>query len=352
MMRRLRVSETNEGPGYAEVEVATLDAAIQALWPEGAVETKYHRDWGRFVFRGHDDASWHLEPRSVMAAGTCCPMTDFQRRERQALEMFLLHSQKLRGAESNPSSGNVWEDLAEARHFGLSVRLLDWSFSPYTALHFATADRRHADTDGCVWMVDLMCAAQANVFRNYGLARTGAGLDVSERRIDQPHSEVPPEHSCFTSVGCPVWSWEMLVRSHALGLDNIDKGGRGGAWEMRTGRMTYNFAFFRSRHQIERNLNQYSCFSVRGYPANRDKFEPLEKLLRGAIQRAHDERMGPAFNGRHLLKKVVIPPKAKECIRAELDRRGFNEFLFFPDRGGLASWINRSTSTPCAHEGG
>ncbi|HSC73674.1 MAG TPA: FRG domain-containing protein [Gaiellaceae bacterium] len=107
-------------------------------------ELGLHRS--NFAFRGRTRADDDLSTSLVRLGG-----------DPSAIERPLLRQFRKYAARDAVPEDSTWNWLALAQHHGLPTRLLDWTFSPYVALHLATA-RREQDQDDAVWMIDYVRA--------------------------------------------------------------------------------------------------------------------------------------------------------------------------------------------------
>jgi hypothetical protein len=125
-------------------------------WEE--LNRELFRDWwneglGRFrgpwVYRGMLDASWSLETSLQRLSGA-------NAQSHAVLEQATLRNfRKYAHTESNAGESE-WHWLCVAQHYGLPTRLLDWTYSPPIAAHFATEDVSQLHVDGVIWRVNFI----------------------------------------------------------------------------------------------------------------------------------------------------------------------------------------------------
>ncbi|MDF1502894.1 FRG domain-containing protein [Roseisolibacter sp. H3M3-2] len=158
------------------IEVGSLGELIDRLTPaEPDPRTGRRRDTG--VYRGAGNASWPLYT-SLDRLGGIAPAHGKRALEEHILRNFVRYSRP-----HFPHARNDWELLVAAQHHGLPTRLLDWSYSPLVAAHFATMGVR-AGTDGggtdrAIWRLDWQ-----RVHRHFGFPEIALLTDDLDRLRD------------------------------------------------------------------------------------------------------------------------------------------------------------------------
>ena len=100
-----------------------------------------------FVFRGLSNKNYRLETTLIRLGGNIVK-----------LEPHLLRNFRKYAHQNNVERNSIWHWLSVAKHHGLPTRLLDWTYSPFVAMHFATADISKFDKDGAIWAVNYLNA--------------------------------------------------------------------------------------------------------------------------------------------------------------------------------------------------
>jgi hypothetical protein len=259
-----RQSRTSAAPSWTEV--------IEALY-EGAWNTDIQRFRSPYAFRGLPSVDHTLSSSLVRLASG--------RADVRRLELALLRNFRKYAHSEAIGTDSIWDWLALGQHRGLPTRLLDWTYSPLVALHFATDDPAMFDRDGIVWAVDFV---EAN------------------KRLPRRLKRILEEECSDTFTVDMLAAFTMLREFDALSREP--------------------FVVFLEPPAIDRRiLNQFALFSLMSSPT-----AVLDDWLL-----SHPE----------LCRRVVVPASLKWEIRDKLDQANVNERVLFPGLDGLSRWLAR-----------
>ena len=226
------------------------------------------------AFRGLNDSRHDLDTTLIRLGGNFCDL------ERHLLRNFQKYSHR-----DVVEHDSEWHWLSVAQHHGLPTRLLDWTFSPFVAMQFATASTEKMDCDGAIWAV------------NFDLTHRYLPLLLGQK---------------LEEVGAHVFTVEMLADT-VKSLDDLDQLSE-----------TDFVVFFEPPSMDDRIINQFALFSV---------MSNAEAVLSDWLVEMPD-----------LYRKIVIPKELKWEIRDKLDQANITERVLFPGLDGLSSWLQRHYS--------
>lgn len=201
------------------------------------------------------------------------------------MESHLLRNFKKYAKTLLKDGGNIWELLSVAQHYGLPTRLLDWSFSPYVGLHFATSDTSKFQKDGAVWCLNI--------------------VEVQKLLPKEYRKALKKEKSYVFTV-------DMLNEIKvAKGLREFDQS-----------KEKDDFLICLEPPSLDdRIINQYAMFS---------EMSNSDRNLRDLLNTYEN-----------MYEKIIIPKALKLEIRDKLDQANINERMIYPGLQGISAWLKR-----------
>jgi hypothetical protein len=243
-----------------------FDDAVDAANEQGPRADRAHSS---LVFRGLARSTY--SNRSSLAR-----MGD----DSSELERHLIRNFRKYAHRERPGS-TMWDWLSLAQHHGLPTRLLDWTFSPFVAAHFATATS--PDEESVVWAVDCKAA----------------------------HELLPDDlRQALRDEGATVFTTELLA-AQARTLGDLDRLDGGDPFVL----------FFEPPSLDDRIVNQSAVLSTMS-----DGSASMDDWLDAHPELCHAWR---------------ITVEAKREIRERLDQANVTERVLMPGLDGLATWLRR-----------
>lgn len=228
-----------------------------------------------FVFRGAQNKKYKLRS-ALHRIGE-----NYQEVEKHLLRNFRRYAHR-----DVVECDSVFHWMAVAQHHGLPTRLIDWTYSPLIAIHFATARIAKFDRDGCIYMINFLKAQQYLPDDLQAVLREEGGGVFTVSQLADKINQLKDLKARYPDI----------------------------------------FPIFMEPPSLDdRMANQYALFSFMS-----DISITLDEWLSH-----HPE----------LARKIIIPKEIKWELRDKLDQANITERMLFPGLDGLSMWLKRQYST-------
>ncbi len=306
------------------IRIRSLGELIDRVTPdEPDAVTGRRRDSG--VYRGVGDSRWPMLTSLDRLGGVDPPHTKCGLEE-HVLRNFIRYARPYVRTET----ADPWELLATAQHHGVPTRLLDWTYSPLVAAHFATLGRRGLAGDASRGERPDRAADRAA--QDLGAPPDDARDDGADGGVDGASQGEAPSRQ---GTDRAIWrlDWQRVHRAFglpelALLVDDLV--------HLRRGSDFTPWTLMARGGEVE----PFACL-----------FEPPTLDARIAAQSAvftltSDTAHGfDAFLDAHglgdALTRYVIPADDVERVRDQLDLATVDERRLFPDLDGVATRMRR-----------
>lgn len=259
---------------YKVVEINTLDEVLK-MASDQPRDPRNNRHRGYYLYRGLPNSKFQL-------------LTSLQRncgKLGNNLEpKILANFSKYTATEAEVETDTVWKRMILGQHHGLPTRLLDWTHSPFIALHFAADGNLNEleDNDCVIWRIN----------------------------IEELHELLPEKFkNVMNECGTTVFSVEMLNNA-ANTIEEYD--------ELTDGKA---MVIMEPPSIDPRIVNQYAFFSV--IPG---QVESIEDFLNQYTEKT---------------VKYIISKDLKWRIRDFLDEANISERTVYPGLDGICKWLAR-----------
>ena len=256
-----------------DTEVRSLGELIDRVTPESPDPVSGRRR-DSCVYHGSADVSRALLTSLDRLGGVDPP------HRKTTLEEHILRNFARYSRPHLPHATDEWELLVAAQHHGVPTRLLDWSYSPLVAAHFATiGDQR---VDRVIWRLDWK-----RMHREFGFPELALLIEDLQRLIGEDHEFTP---------------WRLIAE----------------------GRKAKPFACMIEPPTLDARISaQTATFTLCSDTAH--SFD--EFLAKHGLADA--------------LTRFVIPITSIDRVRDQLDLAGMDERRLFPDLDGVAAQMRR-----------